>query len=129
MSDAQIFQLLGLIYLAAGLGMIFNPDFYKKLLSNFSESPAVIYLGGFMALAVGYLLVAFHNIWALNWSVIITVIGWLALLKGFLLLITPGLYRIILPAIKRSQGLLILGAVFVTGLGLFCLILGFWVVR
>jgi uncharacterized protein YjeT (DUF2065 family) len=89
MTDAQIFQILGIVYLAVGAGLIINPDFYKKLVTEFSENPSAIYLGGLVALAIGYLLVTFHNIWSKDWSVIITIFGWVALIKGLLLIALP----------------------------------------
>jgi len=89
MTDAQIFQILGIVYLAVGAGLIINPDFYKKLVTEFSENPSAIYLGGLVALAIGYLLVTFHNIWVKDWPVIITIFGWVALIKGLFLLLLP----------------------------------------
>jgi len=42
-----------------------------------------------MALAVGFLIIKFHNVWQLNWTVLITIIGWMAFIKGAVLLIAP----------------------------------------
>jgi uncharacterized protein YjeT (DUF2065 family) len=89
MTDAQIFQVLGIVYLAVGIGMLINPDFYKKLMSEFSENPPSTYLSGLAALVIGYLLVRFHNIWPSDWPVIITIFGWVALIKGLFLLLLP----------------------------------------
>jgi xanthosine utilization system XapX-like protein len=89
MTDTQIFQVLGILYLAIGLGTLINHDFYKKLLTVFSENPPAIYLSGLVALVIGYLLVTFHNIWPSDWPVIITIFGWLALIKGLVLLLLP----------------------------------------
>ncbi|MBN1391432.1 MAG: hypothetical protein JW947_01365 [Sedimentisphaerales bacterium] len=89
MSDSQIFQIWGLLYLAVGVGMIINSAFYKKLMAEFSENPPSIYLGGLAALVIGFLIVTFHNTWTGDWSVIITIFGWLALLKGVFLLLLP----------------------------------------
>jgi uncharacterized protein YjeT (DUF2065 family) len=89
MTDAQIFQLLGIVYLAVGIGILINPAHYKKLMAVFSENPPVLYLSGLAALVVGYLLVRFHNVWPSDWPVIITIIGWVALFKGLFLLLLP----------------------------------------
>jgi len=89
MTDAQIFQVLGITYLAVGIGIIINPDFYKKLVTDFTENPPAVYLGGLVALAIGFLLVTFHNIWSKDWSVIITIFGWVALIKGLFLIVLP----------------------------------------
>ncbi len=89
MTDTQLFQLFGIVYLAVGIGMLINPDFYKKMIKDFTENPPGIYLGGLVALAIGFLLVTFHNNWVKDWSVIITIIGWVALVKGLFLVILP----------------------------------------
>ena len=90
MTDAQIFQVLGIVYLAVGIGVLINPSFYRNLLAALSEHPPAVYLGGLISLAVGFLLVTFHNIWIVDdWTVIITILGWVALVKGVLLIIAP----------------------------------------
>jgi uncharacterized protein YjeT (DUF2065 family) len=89
MTDAHIFQVLGIVYLAVGIGMLINPDFYKKLMSEFSENPPSMYLSGLAAMVIGYLLVTYHNIWPSDWPVIITIFGWVALIKGLFLLLLP----------------------------------------
>jgi uncharacterized protein YjeT (DUF2065 family) len=89
MTDAQIFQILGIVYLAVGIGILINPDFYKKLLADCAENSLVMYLAGLITLAIGYLLVTFHNIWVKDWPVIITIVGWMALIKGLFLIVLP----------------------------------------
>jgi uncharacterized protein YjeT (DUF2065 family) len=89
MTDAQIFQIMGITYLAVGIGMLINPGFYKKLVAMFAENPPALYLGGLVALLAGFLLVTFHNIWIEDWTVVITIFGWVALIKGLFLLLLP----------------------------------------
>ena len=92
MSDAQIFQLFSLVYLAVGVGMFINPSFYKKLFTDFCENAAVMYLGGVMSLAIGYLILTLRGCsvcCASGFSIIIPIIGWLALIKGILILVQP----------------------------------------
>ena len=91
MTDKQIFQLIGLMYLAVGLGILLNPQYYKQMFADFKKSVAVMYLGGIFAFAIGFLLITFHNIWVKDVSVIITIVGWMALLKGISILVLPKL--------------------------------------
>ena len=127
MTDAQIFQLLGIIYLAVGIGILINPDFYKKLIKDFTENPPAIYLGGLVSLAIGFLLVSFHNIWVRDWSVIITIIGWAALIKGLFLLILPKMAIKISNAFKEIKKLLPVWSTIVIILGALLCWLGFFV--
>jgi uncharacterized protein YjeT (DUF2065 family) len=128
MTDAQIFQLLGIIYLAVGIGILINPDFYKKLLKEFTENPSAIYLGGLVALAIGFLLVSFHNTWTTDWSVIITILGWAALIKGLFLLVLPKASIKISNAFKEMKKLLPVWSTIVIIVGALLCWLGFYVV-
>ncbi len=89
MSDIQLFQLLGLAMFSIGVGMLAHPDVLTRMFRSLEHDPVAVYLSGFMSLFLGYALVAFHNMWSFDRSVIITIIGWLALLKGLSLLLFP----------------------------------------
>jgi len=126
MTDAQIFQLFGLVYAAAGLGgLLTKVGSLQNLLEEFSKSPALLYLSGMMAVVVGFLLVTFHNVWALDWTVIITVIGWISLIKGLVLLSLQGMYAKIFDFMHKQTTFLKGYSVFVLLIGVFFLVLGF----
>lgn len=124
MSDAQIFQIFSVVYLSIGIGMFVNQAFYKKMLDEFINSAAMMYIGGIMALVIGYLILAFHNTWTKDWSVIITIIGHLALIKGVLILVWPKL-MVSLSRKMLKENLLKVMAVWVLFLGLAFSFLGF----
>jgi uncharacterized protein YjeT (DUF2065 family) len=125
MSDAQIFQVLSLYYIAVGIGILVNTQFYKKVFEEFIERTSILYLGGVMALGVGYLLVAFHNTWTKDLSVIITIVGWLALVKGILIFICPNLMIAVSKAIIGKERNLRIQAIVVIILGVLFSFLGF----
>jgi len=110
MSDAQIFQVFGILYTSVGIGILINRQFYTRLFEEFTESPAALYLGGVLALVIGYLIVAFHNTWIRDLSVIITIIGWMALIKGILILVQPKIIIAIIKAMIKSKKALIVEA-------------------
>lgn len=127
MSDEQIFQLFGLVYVAMGLGGMIGKDSYKKLLENYAGSPGLLLVTGLLTLTAGFLLVTFHNVWIMGWTVIITVLGWLALVKGVLTLTVPGFYAAISKSMQKNRTLLRVYPVVVLLLGVFFLLLGFGV--
>ena len=127
MTDAQIFQLLGIVYFVIGIGIVINRDYYLRMFDGFIENSAVMYLGGCMSLIVGFLLVTFHNEWTASWSVIITIIGWLALIKGFCLFLVPKLFIRMIRAMKEKPKLITYHTLFVIVLGFLCMVLGFLV--
>jgi hypothetical protein len=125
MSDVQIFQLIGLAYLAIGVGMLLNQELYKKVFTDFVENKAILYMGGVMALVIGYLLVTFHNVWVCDWTVIITVVGWMALIKGMVILIRPSWIIDLTKAIVNKERFLKIEGIIVTVIGVLLLFLGF----
>ena len=42
-----------------------------------------------MALFFGLLIILFHNVWTVHWAIIITLLGWIGLIKGACLIIIP----------------------------------------
>lgn len=99
--------LLGSVYVVVGLGMLVDAERYGRMATEFASSPALVYLGGIMAFAAGVVIVYFHGAWTSDWRVIVTVIGWLALAKGVLLLVLPApatrLWRPLLDASTRLR--------------------------
>lgn len=88
-----IAQFVGPIYLAVGLGMLLGNINMKKLMDDFMKSDGLMYLGGLMAFAFGIAVLRVHNVWVQDWTVIITIFGWLSLIKGVTLVVFPGKMR------------------------------------
>ncbi|MEI6710821.1 MAG: hypothetical protein WCK88_00710 [bacterium] len=42
-----------------------------------------------MAIIIGALMIYVHNIWVADWTVLVTIIGWTALIKGIWLTVLP----------------------------------------
>ncbi len=89
MTDANIFTLFGLVYVAVGVGVFNNASMVKKLVDDLSSNRAVSYLSGFFAAVIGFAIVATHNVWTKDVTVIVTLLGWIALVKGLLLIAVP----------------------------------------
>ncbi len=84
-----IAKILGLAYLALGFNMLSGKMNIKKMIEDFGNSSGLTYLAGMITLLIGMLLIEYHNIWVKDWTVVITIIGWFATLKGVLLLANP----------------------------------------
>lgn len=92
MDDAQIFQIIAIFYISVSAGIILNPGYYKNFLRSFYNEPVAVFVSGLIAVTVGYLIIRHHNLWQLSSSVIITIIGWLAFLKGIFIIAMPQLF-------------------------------------
>ncbi len=85
-----IAKLLGPIFVVMGLAGIINYDRFRKLALEFIESEALILLSGIITLPVGLAIVNTHNVWVMNWPVIITLFGWIAIGAGIIRIVLPG---------------------------------------
>jgi len=74
-----------------GIGFVLNPGYFKKAYDSVMKEAGFMIFGGIMALVVGFLIVTFHNVWVKDWTVLVTIIGWMALLKGVLIFLAPKL--------------------------------------
>ncbi len=82
-------KVLGIYLLVIGLSMLINGKTIKPLLTNIINDPSLLFVTGFIALILGILLVVSHNIWAADWRIVITIVAWMALLKGIIRIACP----------------------------------------
>lgn len=111
-----IAQLYAIALLAIGLGMLFNTKYYLKSFDAMMKESGMIYLGGVFALLIGFLMVTRHNVWE-GWPTIITIFGWMALLKGVMLIVFPGLAMPVFKAWFKSKRVLRIIGVFALFIG------------
>ena len=122
---AQIIaQILGPLYVIVALGMFSKPERFAALVTELEAQPGLTVGWGVTALAFGLLVLAFHDSWRADWTVLVTLIGWLATIKGVLMILAPemlfGLGKGLLAPPSRARiwavGPLVLGA-FLTAAG------------
>ncbi|RDI43422.1 DUF2065 family protein [Aquicella lusitana] len=89
--DVSIFlaKALGIYLVIIGIAMFINASRFKTMVDDIADNPALLFLTGILALIVGILLVISHNIWQMDWRVVITVIAWLSLIKGVVRVLFP----------------------------------------
>lgn len=88
MNSIFLAKLLGLYCLIVSVGVLLDFDSYRKMLADIKSGP-FMYLAGVFALWFGLWLVLSHNVWRFDWRVIITLMGWLGLLKGITIIVFP----------------------------------------
>ena len=66
----------------------YNPKRIKQIFDDLNDEKFLI-TSSFIAIIVGLLNILFHNIWTLDWKLIITLIGWTSLFIGLSLFIFP----------------------------------------
>jgi uncharacterized protein YjeT (DUF2065 family) len=87
-----IAALYGLYLVAAGIGLARDPGLANRIMRVLLDEPAISYLTGILALALGGTIVAVHNQWTGVVPVIVSLLGWAVLLEGVLMLAMPGAF-------------------------------------
>jgi hypothetical protein len=82
-------RLLGPILLAVGAGILINPKPFRTMAGEVVRSITLVYLFGLADFAAGLAIVLTHNVWVANWRVLITLIGWLMLIRGAVRILAP----------------------------------------
>jgi uncharacterized protein YjeT (DUF2065 family) len=121
LSTAEIIgRIIGPLYVVVGLGMVFNPAAYQRMGQAFIDQPGLTYLGGATALAMGLLVLAVNYDFSALYPGAITLLAWIAVIKGALLLWAPqAMTKTWAPLMTSATGLraggilaLVLGAYF-----------------
>jgi uncharacterized membrane protein len=84
-----IAKLLGPIFLVVGVALLARPEAFRSLLREFVASGVLMYLAGFFGLLGGLALILTHNVWALDWRVLVTLIGWASLARALVTIFAP----------------------------------------
>ena len=82
-------RLMGPFALALGLALVVQGSGFRVFASEFMASPALIFLSGVITLPAGLAIVLTHNVWTPDWRVVITIVGWLAVVTGAIRMIFP----------------------------------------
>ena len=118
-------QLIGPLLLVMGVGMAANADSYRTMAQEFLASRALIYIAGLLAFVPGLAIVLVHNVWAFDWRLIITLLGWLAVIGGIFRLVAPAQVQVVGAAMLSRQGWLMGGGIAVAALGAVLTVMGY----
>ena len=110
-------KLIGPTLLVIGIGMLINRDGYRDMAREFLGSRALIYLAGIFAFVPGLAMVLAHNIWVADWRIVITILGWLALVGGAFRILFPQEVTRIGTRVIANPSTMLIGGVVTLALG------------
>jgi hypothetical protein len=84
-------RLLGIYSIVVSLSMLAHKQATIERVTALMHNPPVLFMAGIMALGAGLAIILSHNVWSGGAQpVIVTLVGWITLVKGLLLLfLTP----------------------------------------
>lgn len=122
--SAVITQTLGIIFTVMGISVIIDKKNVSAALEKVTQDRGFLWLWSFLILTMGAVIIAINDAQFSGLSLLITILGWLTIIKGAFLMFLPG------PAVSLYQkcnkdGILIFGGIVAFILGLILLYLGF----
>lgn len=91
--------ILSLIFLAKGKSL--SSDLMQLI-----KDKTFVMLSGYLALILGLMTIILHNLWINDWRVVITIMGWISLLKGSIRIAAPKTPEKITLYFKNSPALI-----------------------
>ena len=99
----QIFAVINLVVI--GLSHVAQPRAWAEFFVALREKgDRGVFVVGFMSLAFGSLIVAFHNVWS-GLPIVLTILGWAQVLKGLVYFTFPsyGLRKLGIVDVERAR--------------------------
>jgi hypothetical protein len=128
-TSRYIARLMGPVLLIIGIGMIMGMlsegDAYSSLLKEFIGSRAIVFITGVLALLAGVAVVNAHNQWVPDWRVIVTILGWLLVVRGIMNLVFPATVQTLGDRMIASHPGVLAGAAVTIVLGAILCIMGY----
>jgi hypothetical protein len=86
-STTQILAVfIGLYMVAVAIGLLTGRGSYATMIDELRDNTALGFLTGAFAFALGAAMVAVHNLWTGPLAIVVSLVGWAALIEGVLIL-------------------------------------------
>jgi uncharacterized protein YjeT (DUF2065 family) len=86
----RLSEAMGLYMILTGIGALASPARWRAVMDDLNRLPGLVMTLGFSVFVVGVAIVILHSIWTDPLAIIVSLIGYVALIKGALLLAVPG---------------------------------------
>ena len=81
-------EIWGISIVVVSLAFLIKERHLKRLFASI-ETEDNLFMWGLVNFVIGISMVLTHNIWVKDWQIVITIFGWLSILKGLFLLFSP----------------------------------------
>ena len=88
-TSKMIAGLIGPTLLAMAVGLLLNLGSFPAMIEAISRDPVLILISGILLFVAGLAIVRAHNIWTGGGPVLVTVLGWIAIVGGLVRILFP----------------------------------------
>ena len=85
----QLARIYGVVAFTAALAALLSPKRMSLIIADFETAPALVFMAALFALILGLVMVMIHNLWTDIAAILVSLFGWVVLIKGILLLAAP----------------------------------------
>lgn len=85
----QLARVYGIAVLILAVTALLKPGRVALALNDFERSPGLTFLGALVGVFLGLFLITLHSVWTDLPAILVSLLGWLSLVKGVLLLAAP----------------------------------------
>lgn len=114
-------QFWGWLLIITGIVYLFRSDAFFKDMIRLIEDKGFAISTGFLSLVLGLATVLLHNVWEANVFVLVTIFGWIGLIKGLMRMVSPKMTVRVAKACAKQVVLMKIMLVV-------CVFLGLWLV-
>ena len=68
---------------------VFNKSYFSAVMTDLANSKGLLWITGFITFVMGTVIVALYNVWSADWRVLVTLLGWLTVIKGAVIMLFP----------------------------------------
>ena len=118
-TSKTIAALVGPTLIASAISIFINLHAWPALVDQAFRNPPLVFVSGYPLFVAGLAMVYFHNRWAVGWPVLVTALGWLAVLGGLSRILFPSRLAEIAMRAVHTTGVMPVAAIIILVLGAF----------
>ncbi len=85
-------SIFGPLLMIMGIWMLFYHDNMGKVCNSIKHTPGLIYTLSIFNLLIGLTILSQFNVWVMGLSFLVTLLGWVTLVRGLLALFVPQMW-------------------------------------
>lgn len=82
-------KVIGIYFIIVSTAIFINFNQFSSYINNLLNDAPLMFVTGFFTLILGILMIVSHNIWQWNWRILITLVGWITLIKAISIIFYP----------------------------------------
>jgi len=114
-------EVIGAVLILTGITAV-NKKYITQVMSGLEGSKALSWTVGLITFLMGAVVVALYDVWNSSWEVLVTIIGWLMIIKGAFITLFPNSSMPLYKKVANSSLVIVAGVIaIIVGLILFYL--------